>query len=600
MQHVFDQTEEANNTLDHLLAAFPAEEDAKILLEESSRTLLCTTLVNIQPHSKLTLDTLSQPFPVIKLPGPNPHPVDLAKCMLIFAITLQIPVSENFMSQISEPPNLLSDRMVAAVTTWVTTKEEMHGTLEGLICIMLEGVYKVNCGNLRQAWATYRRAMTVAQMMGLHRSPIQKIRRIDPDLVADPEFMWFRIVYMDRYLSLLLGLPQGTSAKNFDAPLVLQHEPPLGKFERQLTALASYILERNEKGTEIETTKYIDSELLKVSKSMPSSFWRPVYFHNIEPGSAENLLEVTRLSAQVYFYGLMLQLHLPYMMSLAGDNSEHQYSKMTCVNAGREIITRFIAHRSFRPISSCSRPVDFFTLLAAMTLILAHLDIHHQRSHGPNINLLAYQRLSDIAMLEQALERMDVINGVCKDVVMEQSAKLIRRLLRIESDVAAGIDYSTKTVTGSGSQNMQENRGKEGEELCLDIPHLGIIKIARRRRASQEQGSSSNPESRLQASGGPIGASAMAPMQSSLSGAYATSFPTSSANAPQPPLDYSSTGDNEISDRMLPRPDTTPQDQIPVQSSLELPSVYAGIDDWAFQGVDTAFFDTLMREMPDL
>lgn len=49
--------------------------------------------------------------------------------------------------------------------------------------------------------------MTVTQLMGLHRPNIGPVQRIDDQDDADPEFMWFRIVYMDRYLSLLLGLP---------------------------------------------------------------------------------------------------------------------------------------------------------------------------------------------------------------------------------------------------------------------------------------------------------------------------------------------------------------------------------------------------------
>jgi hypothetical protein len=133
-----------------------------------------------------------------------------------------------------------------AVTTWVTTNQELHGSVESLICIMLEGIFEINRGNLRRAWGIYRRAMTVARLMGLQRSPIPPLKRIDPGNDANPEFMWFWIVYMDRYLSLLLGLPQTSSDKNMGDISGLQHEIPLGTFERQLTAVASRILERNE------------------------------------------------------------------------------------------------------------------------------------------------------------------------------------------------------------------------------------------------------------------------------------------------------------------------------------------------------------------
>ena len=120
---------------------------------------------------------------------------------------------------------------------------------------------------------------------------------------------------------------------------------------------------------------------------MPASFWRPANFQNVVVGSPDNLLETLRLGAQVYHYGLLIQLHLPYMMHGISNDTEHEYSKITCVNASREIIARFIAHRTFQPKSSCSRPVDFFALLAAMTLLLAHLDACY---HQNVTNLLAH------------------------------------------------------------------------------------------------------------------------------------------------------------------------------------------------------------------
>lgn len=525
--------------------------------------------------------------------------------MLIFAITLQSPCGEKLLG-LSEPQSVLMRRLMTAATTWVTTKEEMHGTVEGLICIILEGVFEINCGNLRRAWVVYRRAMTVAQLMGLHRSPMPLLKRIDPELDAKPEFMWFRIVYIDRYLSLLLGLPQGTSDKSMGAMSVLRHEPPLGKFERLLTVIASRILERNESAfatSEITTTQSIDSELLRVSKSMPASFWRPANFHNLTPGSPDTLLETVRLAAQVYYYGLLIQLHLPYIMRI-GDNTEHEYSKITCFNASREIITRFIAHRSFNPMSSCSRPVDFFALLAAMTLLLAHLDAHH---HREATNFLAHQRLSDRAMLDQALERMDVISNVNKDVITEKSAILIRRLLDIEADAAEGSSYTARSARGD--DDVQEGK-KEGEELRLHIPYLGVIKIARQGPISREPwlgNAASRPHPTFQVEfpqREPLAASNdafasphhVSPTDeqslSHLQGmAQGSTFSGDLPASERPNAQLQAPG---YEPSMLQYPSSS-HDNIALQPHVGLPPIAAGVDDWTFQGVDMAFFDSLMR-----
>ncbi|KAK9427503.1 hypothetical protein V1505DRAFT_35079 [Lipomyces doorenjongii] len=612
---VSDRAEAETTAFHPLWAAFPASDDVRILLQESLRTSRYTCLVNTQPHGKLTHETLGAPYLSAKCPGPNTHPVILAKRMLIFAITLQGPCEE-FLS-LSEPPSVLSRRLVTAAVTWLTTQEETHGSVESLICIILEAVFETNCGNLRKAWVIYRRAMTIAQTMGLHRSPTPPLKRIDPTLDADPEFMWFRIVYMDRYLSLLLGLPQGTTDKSIGAVSVLRNEPPLGQFERQLTVIASCILERDDRAfttSEIVTTQSIDAELLRVSKNMPASFWRPANFQNVIAGTPDNLLEAVRLSAQVYYYGLLIQLHLPYMMHGISNDTEHEYSKITCVNASREIITRFIAHRSFQPKSSCSRPVDFFALLAAMTLSLAHLDAHYHRNAT---NFLAHQRLSDRAMLDQALERMDVMRDDNKDVVMKDSGKLIRQLLEIEADAANGSSYTASSVRRD-EDDVQDPAGKGCGELRLLIPCLGTIKITRQGLISREplQDSAASRPYETQTEF-PYVESTHATLNDACASVPHAS-PTDvrqplyhlhgvTQNSPflgdllaQGQLNRQLQTSREEQQRVLQYRSGLDEDDTTLQSHLDLPAIAAGVHDWAFQGADVAFFDSLMRSCSGL
>ncbi|SPQ23063.1 e9376411-14ad-4d01-b409-2305fa411a95 [Thermothielavioides terrestris] len=486
--------------------------------------------------------------------------------MLTIAIALQNPSGEKT-DGLSEPPGVLMSRFVAAARTWVTTNDEMHGTVDCLVCIILEGVYEMNSGNLRRAWAVFRRAMSVAQLMGLHRSPMPPLKRIDADLDADPEFLWFRIVYLDRHLSLLLGLPQGTSEKSMAAAAAMRNEPALGRFERHLTVVASRILERNESpfpASQAPATQAIDAELLQVAGSMPASFWRAPDFHRLTPGSPETLLETQRLAAHVYYHGLLIQLHLPFMLRV-GDNAVDEYSKITCVNSSREIMSRFIAHRTFNPSSSCSRPVDFFALLAAMTLLLAHLDAHHHR--GPT-SILAHQRLTDRAMLDQALERMDAIKTRNRDVTTAKSAELIRRLLDIEADAAAGGGSCSAARSAGGSGG--DKGPKHGEELRLTIPYLGVIRIGRQGAISRELPADVSAQDRPRTSS-QLGTAATEAQALGLASATQSAAPWSGSEMQCP----SSTWDNPTLPSMADGVD--------------------GVDDWVFQGVDTAFFDGLLR-----
>ncbi|KAL5360634.1 hypothetical protein BJX96DRAFT_175485 [Aspergillus floccosus] len=604
-----DPSEIESASRSHLLAALPAPRDVQILLRESARPSLYTEMANMHPRSRLTPETLaseSSPQQADDFPGSHSHPVLLAKQMLLFAITLQSPCGEEVLD-LSEPSSLLMRRLTTATSMWVTTRDEMQGTVEALICIMLEGIFQTNAGNLRRAWAVYRRALTVAQLMGLHRYPRPQLPRIDPSFEADPECLWFRIVYMDRYLSLLLGLPQGTADQSMGAPATLRQESPQGQFERQLTVLASRILERNDTAfvaaNQIATTQALDAELLAVSESMPPNFWRPASFHHLTLGAPETLLETVRLGVQVYYHGLLIHLHLPYMMhGMKGhpsnntndtDNpalrAQHESSKITCVNASREIMTRFIAHRTFNPMSACSRPVDFFALLAAMTLLLAHLDSHHHRG-GMATNCLAHQRLSDRAMLDQALERLDVISHLNKDVTAQQSASLIRRLLDIEADTARGIQSpalggsvnSSGAKSGSvGSRGTDTVRELGSDHDLLSIPYLKAIWNAR--------GGHIAPQSSVE------GDAVSPPRESSTIGArsHTTAQNTATLSTDMPTSDGSAHPRYEEPSMLHYTPSST--DNFTLQQPVALPSFAAGVNDWAFQGVDMAFFDSLMR-----
>ena len=285
-----------------------------------------------------------------------------------------------------------------------------------------------------------------------------------------------------------------------------------------------------------------------------------------------------------------------------GHSTELEYSKITCFNASREILTRFIAHRSFNPMSSCSRPVDFFALLASMTLLLAHLDTHH---HREATNFLAHQRLSDRAMLHQALERMDLISNFSKDIVTAKSASLIRRLFDIEADAAEGSNYTLRIV-----KEDDEEGQKEGEDLHLQIPYIGVIKIARQGHVPQE------PWLR-NATSPPHPASQVALSQTQTAGASDVAFATSNRATPadgQPLIQQHGIAHGFTCPGPLPASELpSAQWQVPAhqqttlqdcnsrydnhapQPSVGLPPIAAGVEDWAFQGVDMAFFDSLMR-----
>jgi hypothetical protein len=286
--------------------------------------------------------------------------------------------------------------------------------------------------------------------------------------------------------------------------------------------------------------------------------------------------DMGRLFNQLYHYNLLNQLHLPYMLRSLTER-KYEYSRMACVNASREVLSRFIMFRSYNRNDFCCRTVDFFALMAAITLVLAHLG---SRRFPQATNLLAHQYPSDRAMIEQAQVNMEQISRVNGDVLSAQSADLLQKLLSIESEAIVG-------TTGGESVSVQVPENEEGLQpgeddnsvVRVQIPYLGIVRIARHGVLSRELHASvidmldtkRSSEAAVQAYG------------------Y-DDFPGNSGPRTMAQAGYSSVDG---------LPQTTPQYQSIVSDNLlqqdQGPGLTAGMDDWAFQGVDMAFFDSLMK-----
>lgn len=78
--------------------------------------------------------------------------------------------------------------------------------------------------------------MVVAQLLRLDLPNPPLIDSAEGYCKVNPKFLWFRIVYMDSYLSLMLGLPHGAQDTNMEHDI--PGETPTCKLERAHTLIA--------------------------------------------------------------------------------------------------------------------------------------------------------------------------------------------------------------------------------------------------------------------------------------------------------------------------------------------------------------------------
>jgi hypothetical protein len=585
-----------------LLAALPSPEDLSILLKlDNSPSVLCHQ-INVKSRSQLDREGFQDDFKLKELiHTPDPHPVLLAKQMLLFStILLYQPVHKD-LHGLSEDHLVIMDRIADTAINLVTTREDLLGTMESLECILLEAFYHLDNGNVRRAWLAFRRAMVAAQLMGINRPYNSPVKIIDPSTDIDPQLMWFRIVYMDRFLSLLLGLPPGNSNVNLRPETIPLDSAPSEQLERLHTVILAKILERNELGPSqraIDMTVEIDTELLKAAEALPAKFWRPPNFADLEQDSPEAIWETLRVKDQIFHHTMLNQLHLPFLLC-PGSDQKNKYARITCVNSSREILTQFVVFRNFHRVMACCRLADFLALVAGMTLILAHLYSYPNKETD---NLLAHQRLGDRATVEQALESMALRSKLNEDMLAARCATLLQHLLDVEADAAKGQNYSTQKVQYSGSCHEDERT-----VLVITVPYIGTIRIAREGISSMDI--LRMPPRNAEDLGenitiGGIGSVRIAnPIPPSDTGQPSPNDPADlgdrfdfgilSPLAHQQPVQTQNTELHPVLGTGQPSDTAVGDGSMPQQDLY--PSVAAGMNDWYFQGVDTAFFDNLMR-----
>ncbi|KAB8076958.1 hypothetical protein BDV29DRAFT_169134 [Aspergillus leporis] len=433
---------------------------------------------------------------------------------------------------------------------------------------------------------TARRAMTIAQSMGFHRLGGRvQYKVLHPETTAYPHFMWFRIVFYDRQMCLMLGMPQGTLDRSMASDAMLAKDSPGGRLERIHCVIASRILERNESDPacyDYAWTQNLDKELQRSARSLPSRWWLIPNLSGEKNDSQAMFWEMRRLSEQLFYYNLLNQLHLPYMLRDSVER-KYDYSRITCVNASREILSRFIMLRRWNRVAFSCRTIDFTALMAAMTLLLAHLDSHRSSQVD---NVLAAQYLGDRAMIEQAQENMEELNRLNADTLSARSARLLRRLLAIEAKAAEGDLQSAQSVSVQAPETEEpqsDDSTHPGKHVY--IPYFGVIKAA---------GESHPDEMRLQAQhlppanyrqSQPSAVMRAGPEVETQTQPMALGLPSS------PPAP--SNNNNNVASLFAPLFSEVLSDD-PMQQ-FEYPGMVGGIDDGVFQDVDLTFLDNLMR-----
>lgn len=434
-------TQHLDDTFAVLSRSLPTAADLKLLWNARPYTPLCCSelIGHSSPSAILDID-----FSTVEAMLEGDHsreaePQSVARILLQIAVFLQnIELSSlQRMTSFSEPTDRIVDSCVKAAIFLMSKHEEELDEFEGLQCVVLESMYRISSGHLRLGWLCVRKAILVAQAMGL---PLEAGNR--PSNLRLPAFamtnieldgLWSHISRQDLLLSRILGLHPGVFETSFSDR---EQDTELERLEdlhyNIMARLAKYRLLMY-RPPEFEKIALIDQELQTAAKSMAKDWWLIPDLMDQCTATSGVPCNTRRLIVQMIHFDLRARLYIPHMCNRAsrGDMQQQTYVAWeTCIGASREVMSRCVLLRTCRPVESGLQIPDFLGVMAAVTLLLGHLCKSSTRcSASEEFGMSSNDRI----MIIQMLANVQRLQSKSREASVQRCIILIKHLLDIQT-----------------------------------------------------------------------------------------------------------------------------------------------------------------------
>ena len=418
---------------------------------------------------------------VSALPSPTAHPVHFARKLIQLALCLH---------QLDLPDYDAARHYMNVAIRNVTSQDSLMESMDGIEALMLESCYHINVGNIRHAWLAVRRALAIAQLIGLPWLAQQINRREDN--------VWFRLVLADRCLSWMLGLPIGVTDDSFATENRRPTDTWTARIQRCHAVVCGRIITRNldmqrrrrrsvdseEPGLvdDFQATQNIDLDLKREARCLPRDWWLRPRLNRTTP--TETLEATGRLIAQMHHNFLLIILHQPYVIfgltsysSPAKTMNNHvpfnlTYSQSVVYSASCQVLEGFLLLRSSHRTLSY-RGVDDKVFVAVMMFFLIHIQGHALET----ANALEHQRPHDLAVVRETISILEETSLVNNDTLSAAAAKVLRKLADVEAHSANDARYEIwmeEALAGITNYEFHESNN----QLKLPVSYFGFVHVA--------------------------------------------------------------------------------------------------------------------------
>ncbi|KAJ5131623.1 hypothetical protein N7448_005781 [Penicillium atrosanguineum] len=356
------------------------------------------------------------------------HPLNIARLLLCIAICIQqLPPDMDMPKlQTTKPLRDIMGDIIDFLVRNVTSDDELIGSIESIECLSLQGIYEVNAGNLRRSWLSFRKAIAIAQLLGLHRVAVNSSQEGFDLMKTKRWHLWYQVSRGEHYLSTLLGVPSGAGSAAFPFNEDAAWLSPEDVYHNQLYHIAGLILARNQGDCthSFSTTQRIGEQLDSLAEQMLSVWWE-VPSSILKIRTKEASVQFERVMCQIWHFELATLLHLPFMLRAATDR-RYEFSHISCLNASRNLIKRWIAIRENHATLLFSNLLELEAFTAATTLLLGLL--------GPQTSTnqeILQERYEDTQLIETVIHNFERLKQHGSRMsVGTQSISVIRTLQR--------------------------------------------------------------------------------------------------------------------------------------------------------------------------
>jgi len=173
-----------------LLDLLPSDADLEVVFSSNYCAVVLSSMMTWISKEELDSSKQMERLP----PMDRQRPISIARRLMYIAVCLQQldPDFDHSKLNIHPSPRARLERILSVVSTLVLADDELVTSVEGIECLILQGMYSINDGTPRRAWLVFRRALNLSQLMGLKRQTSAegvKGRRL-----------WLQLIQGDRYL----------------------------------------------------------------------------------------------------------------------------------------------------------------------------------------------------------------------------------------------------------------------------------------------------------------------------------------------------------------------------------------------------------------